>query len=102
MLIAKRLFLNVYSLEPVLVVQLGIGFFLQPDLRVHAAEVHRAPHFVGVELVRAPILIAVSYTRVINTGEEGVTGLETKFAVEDVAVGVAHQVEPVVADVHIS
>jgi len=101
-LIAECLLLDVYFLEPVLIVELSICLLLQPDLRVHAAEVDGAPHFVGVELVRAPVFVAVSNARVVNAREQGVTGLEAELAVEDITVSVAHQVESVVAYVHIS
>ncbi|MFN9908563.1 MAG: hypothetical protein ACK56F_20945 [bacterium] len=95
MLVRGRLLLSVDAGDPLRVVELGVGLLLEAHLRVHATEVDRAPHFVRVELVRAPVLVAIA--RLVHALEQGVPRLEAQLPVEYVPVRIPHQEEPVVA-----
>ena len=65
-----------------LVDPLGIGVELLIDLvlashvRVNAAEVCRAPHLIGVELVGAAVLIASTCVGIVDAIEEGIACLK--------------------------
>lgn len=55
---------------------------------MNSYEVRRAPHLVGIELVRASELVAVLL--LIHTVKEGISSLEAELLVPHVVVGVSH------------
>jgi len=69
---------------------------LEPSLvGVHSPEVRRAPHLIGVKLVRASELIAI-FLRV-HAVKKTVPCLETEFSVELISMEVSDQVKFIVA-----
>ena len=61
---------------------------------MHPSEVIGAPHLVGVELIRAPELVAVLLS--VNAGDESVLGLEAQLLVPTILGGVvvAQELKP--------
>lgn len=94
------LLVNIDLLNPVFIIDLTVNLLLSSLLGVSAAELGRAPHFVGVELVGAAVLVAVASGWVVDAVEKGVAGLEAQLAVEVVPVEVPHEMESIVTLAH--
>ena len=90
----------VHSVHMLLVIHDCFCLLHSAFMGVDSDEVGRTPHLVGVELVRAAVLVGVFL--LVHAVEEGVLGLEAELAVVLVGLEVAHQVEPVVTVVHYS
>ena len=67
---------------------------------MNTTEIGWAPHLISVELIRALILVSIGVG--VHAVEEGVAGLEAQFAIEVVAMEVAHEEEAIVLICHFS
>lgn len=86
--------------DPLGIVDLRVDLLLAAALRLDPAEIGRAPHLVGVELVGALVLVAIGVR--VHAVVEGVSRLETQFPIEVVPVEVSHEEEAITRLVHFS
>ena len=89
----KFLLAEVDLLEPLGIIDLRVDLLLATAIRMHSADIGRAPHLVGVELIGSLVLMAIGVR--VHTVVEGVSGLEAKFPGEVVPVEVSHEEEAI-------
>lgn len=88
------LMLSVDLINIFLCVHVSLSLLLTSNLWVYCSEIRWAPHLIGIELIRASVLIAVLL--LIYAVEEGVTSLEAEFTVPWVIVEVTQEGQSIV------
>lgn len=84
------LMLSVDLVDILLSVVEGVSLFLSSQGAMDSSEVRRAPHLIGVELIRAAEFVMVFL--LVHTVEESVPSLEAELAVPLISEIVAHKV----------
>ena len=77
--VGESLFRSVDSSNPIGIVHLSIKLSLGTLGSVNAAEVGRAPHLVGVHLIRAPVLVPILSR--VDAIVQGVASFKAQFFV---------------------
>lgn len=88
------LMLSVDLINIFLCVHVSFSLLLTSNLWVYCSEIRWAPHLIGIELIRASVLIAVLL--LVHAVEEGVTSLEAQFTVPWVIVEVTQEGQSIV------
>ena len=84
---------EIHLLDPLGIIDLRIDLLLATAIRLHPADIGRAPHLVGIELIGLLVLMAIDVR--VQKVVEGVSGLEAKFPGEVLLVEVSHEEEAI-------